>query len=42
MLAKKILELNPNHPVMKVLLDKVKETDGTLSEAELEYVDLLF
>lgn len=33
MLAKKTLDLNPHHPVMKVLLEQVKETDGQLSEA---------
>lgn len=42
MLAKKTLELNPHHPVMKVLLEIVKESDGKLDDAQLEYVDLLF
>jgi len=42
MLAKKSLELNPHHPTMKSLLEKVKETDGNLDEASLEYVDLMF
>jgi HSP90 family molecular chaperone len=42
MLAKKTLELNPHHPIMKRLLETLKETDGTLDSAQLEYVDLLF
>jgi len=42
MLAKKTLELNPHHPIMKRLLETLKETDGQLDEAQLEYVDLLF
>ena len=42
MLAKKTLELNPNHPVMKTMLNELKENDGTLSEASTEYANLLF
>ena len=42
MLAKKSLELNPHHPVMKKLLEELKESDGVLSEASTEYADLLF
>ena len=42
MLAKKTLELNPHHPVMKSLLEELKEKDGELSEASTEYADLLF
>lgn len=42
MLAKKTLELNPNHPVMKAMLDKLIESDGELSQASTEYADLLF
>ena len=42
MLAKKTLELNPHHPVMKRLLEELKESDGSLSEASTEYADLLF
>ena len=42
MLAKKTLELNPSHPVMKTLLNELKENDGTLSEASTEYADLMF
>ena len=42
MLAKKSLELNPHHPIMKVLLQKVKDNDGQLDNASLEYVDLLY
>ena len=42
MLAKKTLELNPHHSVMKLLLEELKETDGDLSEASAEYANLLF
>jgi len=42
MLAKKTLELNPNHPVMKTMLNELKENDGTLSEAATEYANLMF
>jgi molecular chaperone HtpG len=42
MLAKKSLELNPHHPIMKVLLQKVKDNEGQLDNATLEYVDLLY
>ena len=43
MLAKKTLELNPHHSVMKVLLEELKESeDGALSEASTEYANLLF
>lgn len=42
MLAKKTLELNPSHPVMKAMLNELKENDGTLSEASTEYADLMF
>ena len=42
MLAKKNLELNPSHPVMKQLLQTVKDNDGTLPNDQLEYVDLLY
>jgi len=42
MLAKKTLELNPNHPVMKKMLDELKENENVLSEASTEYADLMF
>jgi heat shock protein 90kDa beta len=42
MYSKKTLELNPHHPVMKVLLQRVKQQDGSLDEASTEYADLLF
>jgi molecular chaperone HtpG len=43
MLAKKQLELNPSHPVMKKMLDSLKESDdNTLSATETEYADLMF
>jgi len=40
MLAKKSLELNPHHPVIKQLLELVKA--DSVTGAELEYVELLF
>ena len=42
MLAKKTLELNPNHPVNKQLLNELKENDNELSEASTEYANLMF
>jgi HSP90 family molecular chaperone len=44
MAAKKILEINPHHPVMKVMLEKVKESEdgSSLDEANSSYVDLLY
>lgn len=42
MLAKKTLELNPAHPVMKKMLNELKENDNELSKASSEYADLLF
>lgn len=43
MLAKKNLEINPHHGVMKVLLERVKNaTDGAVDAETQEYVDLLF
>ena len=42
MLSKKTLELNPHHPVMKTLLQLIKDNDGQLDEAAGEYCDLLF
>ena len=42
MLAKKTLELNPNHSVMKAMLNEIKENDGELSEASTEYANLMF
>lgn len=41
MLAKKTLELNPHHPVMKKLLEELKENDK-LSDVSTEYANLLF
>ena len=37
MLAKKTLELNPNHPVIKQMLNELKENDNVLSDASAEY-----
>lgn len=42
MLAKKTLELNPHHPVMRHLLESIKENDGEIDESEQEYARLLF
>lgn len=43
MLAKKTLELNPHHSVMKEMLAKVKDaTDGKLGEDEEDMARLLF
>ena len=45
MLAKKTLELNPHHPVIKEMLSKVKESEGENQEIESElqeYADLLY
>ena len=43
MLAKKTLELNPHHPVIKELLSKVKASAGGEIEKEVsEYADLLY
>lgn len=42
MLAKKTLELNPSHSVMKAMLNELKENDGELSEASTEYANLMF
>jgi len=43
MLAKKTLELNPHHSVMKTMLSKVKDSsDGKLGEPEEDMARLLF
>jgi Hsp90 protein len=43
MLAKKTLELNPHHPVIKELLTKVKSSAGGEVDPEVgEYADLLY
>jgi len=43
MLAKKTLELNPHHPVIKELLSKVKAAQGgQVSDEVIEYADLLY
>lgn len=43
MLAKKTLELNPHHPVIKSMLTKVRNLDESESSEELaEYADLLY
>ena len=43
MLAKKTLELNPHHSVMKEMLKKVKESvDGKLDEATEELATVMY
>ena len=44
MLAKKTLELNPHHPVIKEMLSKVKvaSSDEDISQEITEYADLLY
>ena len=43
MLAKKTLELNPHHPVIKEMLSRVKAADGgEIDEETKEYADLLY
>ena len=43
MLAKKTLELNPHHPVIKEMLSKVKEADGGEVEKDVaDYADILY
>lgn len=40
MLAKKSLELNPHHPVIKQMLARVKADE--LTAAETEYIELMY
>ena len=43
MLAKKTLELNPHHSVMKTMLAKIKEsTDGKLGDTNEDMARLLY
>jgi molecular chaperone HtpG len=43
MLAKKTLEINPHHSIMKTLLAQVKEAgDDELPEATQDYARLMF
>jgi len=43
MLAKKTLELNPHHPVIKEMLNKVKAADdGEVAIEVSEYADLMY
>ena len=43
MLAKKTLELNPHHPVIKEMLNKVKTMgEGETDQELVEYADLLY
>ena len=43
MMAKKTLEINPHHSVMKEMLQKVKDSvDDKLDEASEDYARLMF
>ena len=42
MLAKKHFEINPHHPVMKQMLERIKESNGEPNEETLEQADLIF
>lgn len=42
MLAKKTLELNPHHPVIKEMLQRVKNSDGEADEELQDYGTLLY
>jgi heat shock protein beta len=43
MLAKKTLEINPHHPVIKEMLNKVKDLgEGETNDELAEYADLLY
>ena len=42
MLAKKHFELNPSHPTMKELLDRVESNDGVPDEETIRTCDLIF
>lgn len=42
MLAKKTLDINPHHPVIKELLDRVKQSDGNPDEETIDIARLLW
>ena len=42
MLAKKTLEINPHHPVIKKMLTNIRENNGEIDEETSSYTDLLF
>ena len=42
MLAKKHFEINPHHPVMKELLDRIKASGSEPDEETMRTADLLF
>lgn len=42
MLAKKTLELNPHHPVIKEMLTRVRNSDGEVDQETKDYATLLF
>jgi len=44
MLAKKTLELNPHHPVIKLMLTKIKDMSGDdeINTELVEYADLIY
>lgn len=39
--AKKVLELNPNHPIIKELLDRVKDNDREVDKETEDYAKML-
>ena len=42
MLAKKIFEINPNHPTMKELLQRIKTSGGDPDKDTVELADLIY
>ena len=42
MLAKKTLDINPHHPVIKELLDRVKQSDGSPDDDTAEIAHLIW
>jgi heat shock protein beta len=42
MLAKKHFEINPSHPIMKELLDRVKSSGGSPDKDTIAIMDLIF
>ena len=42
MLAKKHFEINPNHPVMKELLQRIKTSGGNPDQDTVELADLIY
>jgi HSP90 family molecular chaperone len=38
---KKILELNPNHPIVKELLDRVKDSESSVDKDTEDYAKMM-